>query len=172
MFNFTNVYICAVVKHIHFKNMETKSKRGKKPLPYSAYLEAEKVYLTGKSAENIAAFKALSETDKKKTLAQVKSRMKKQAGADQPIVNKAEGVIEAVDALFKAIKKEGAKMTEKQLVKLFSKVEDVQVKIEEAKLVAKQKESEEKQNRKAKDLAKKKAALEALKKEISRLEHE
>lgn len=150
--------------------METKSKRGKKPLPYSAFLEAEKVYLAGKSSEKIAAFNALSEAGKKKVLAQVKSRLNKQTFGDKQPVNKVERVSDAVDALYKAIKKEGAKMTEKQLAKLFGKLDEIKVKIEEAKEVAKKKEAEEKLNRKAKILAKKKAALEALKTEISLLE--
>ncbi len=152
------------------QNMETKNKRGKKPLPYSSYLEAEKVYLEGKSAEKIAAFNALPEAEKKRTLAQVKSRLKKQSGDTKPLIDKPDGVVDAVDALFKVLKKEGAKMTEKQLVKLFEKLEGVKEKIEEAKVLAKQKEVEAKSSRKAKELAKKKAALEALKKEIDRLE--
>lgn len=152
------------------QNMETKNKRGKKPLPYSAYLEAEKVYLEGKSVDKIAAFNALPEAEKKRTLAQVKSRLKKQSGVAKPVVNKPEGVLDAVDALFKVIKKEGAKLSEKQLAKLYVRLEGVKEKIEEAKVLAKQKESEAKSGRKAKELAKKKAALEALKKEIDRLE--
>lgn len=164
------MYICAVVKQIQHAEYGNEKQRGKKPLPYSAYLEAEKVYLEGKSAEKIAAFNALSEDAKKRTLAQVKSRIKKQSGVTKPTVDKPDGVLDAVDALFKTIKKEGAKLTEKQLVKLFEKVEGIKEKIEEAKTLAKQKESEEKSSRKAKELAKKKAALEALKKEIDRLE--
>lgn len=151
--------------------METKGKRGKKPISYAAFSEAEKVYLAGKSKEKIAAFKALSEADKKRTLAQVKSRLKKQAGGGTPTAVKTpNGVLDAVDGLFKSIKKEGSKLTEKQLIKLFAKLEEIKVKIEESKEVARKKDAEIKLTKKQKALAKKKAALEALKKEISRME--
>lgn len=151
--------------------METKGKRGKKPISYSEFIEAEKVYLAGKSSEKIAAFNALSEADKKRTLAQVKSRLKKQAGGKATSsVKKENGVLDAVDDLFKSIKKEGSKLSEKQLAKMFVKLDEIKVKIEEAKEIALKKEAEVKLTKKQKTLAKKKAALEALKKEISRME--
>lgn len=151
--------------------METKGKRGKKPISYSEFIEAEGVYLAGKSKEQIAAFNALSEPEKKRALAQVKSRLKKQAGGVVKTAPKASnGVLDAVDGLLKSIKKEGGKLTEKQLVKLFDKLEDIKGKIEEVKEVARKKEADVKLTKKQKALAKKKAALEALKKEISRME--
>ncbi len=151
--------------------METKGKRGKKPISYSEFIEAERVYLAGKSKEKIAAFNALSEADKKRTLAQVKSRLKKQAGGVAIIAaKKSNGVLDAVDDLFKSIKKEGNKLTEKQLVKIFERLEEIKEKIEQAKEIAKKKEVDAKLTKKQKALAKKKAALEALKKEISRME--
>ena len=152
-------------------NMETKGKRGKKPISYSEFIEAEKVFLAGKSKEKVAAFKALTEADKKRTLAQVKSRLKKQAGGVSVSASKkSNGVLDAADSLFKSIKKEGSKLTEKQLVKLQEKLNEIKLKIEEAKELAKKKEAETKVTKKQKSLAKKKAALEALKKEISRME--
>lgn len=152
-------------------SMETKGKRGKKPISYSEFIEAEKVYLAGKSKEKTAEFNALSETEKKRILAQVKSRLKKQAGGQTtPSVKTSNGVLDVVDDLFKSIKKEGSKLTEKQLTKLFVKLDEIKAKIEEAKDVARQKEAEVKLTKKQKALAKKKAALEALKKEISRME--
>jgi len=151
--------------------MEAKGKRGKKPISYAEFSEAEKVYLAGKSKEQIAIFKALSESDKKRTLAQVKSRLKKQAGGDtSTAAKKPNGVFDAVDGLFKSIKKEGSKLTEKQLVKVFEKLEEIKKKIEESKEIAQKKETEVKLTKKQKALTKKKAALEALKKEISRME--
>jgi hypothetical protein len=151
-------------------NMETKGKRGKKPISYSEFIEAEKVFLAGKSKEKVAAFKALSEADKKRTLAQVKSRLKKQAGGVSVSESKKNGVLDAADSLFKSVKKEGSKLTEKQLLKLQEKLNEIKLKIEEAKELAKKNEAEKKQTKKQKVLAKKKAALEALKKEISRME--
>jgi len=152
-------------------NMETKGKRGKKPISYAEFSEAEKVYLAGKSTEKIAAFKALSEANKKRTLAQVKSRLKKQAGGNTTTAaKKTNGVLDAVDGLFKSIKKEGSKLTEKQLVKLFDRLKEINVKIEESKAIVRTKEAEVKLTKKQKALTQKKAALEALKKEISRME--
>lgn len=151
--------------------MEAKGKRGKRPISYSEFLEAEKVYLEGKNKEKVAAFNALSEADKKRTLAQVKSKLKKQAGGvSVAATKKSGGVLYAADSLLKSIKKEGSQLTEKQWVKLQEKLNDIKLKIEEAKEIAKKKDAEAKLTKKQKALAKKKAALEALKKEISRME--
>lgn len=150
--------------------MDTPRKRGKKPLDYTHFLEAEAVYLAGKSAEAIAAFHAMPETDKKRTLAQIKNRLKQQAEGNQSSDKKNLNVLDLVDELYKSIKKEGDKLTEKQLERLLKKLEDVNSKMVETKEVVKKKEFDLKRMLKTKKLAKKKAALETLKKEINRLE--
>jgi hypothetical protein len=150
--------------------MEIKGKRGKKPLDYVHFLEAEAVYLTGKSEEKVKTFKALSELEKKKVLAQIKSKLKKKENSTTTKKATPGIIFTALDGLLNSIKKEGSTLTEKELVKLYSKVDAIKEKIEKAKVIAAQKEQLAVKIKKEKALEAKRLELEALKKEIEALE--
>lgn len=123
-----------------------------------------------KDKEDIFVSNYMSKSDDKKltTLTAYKFRINKTA---KPATEKQElESIGALNSLFKAIKKDATVLSEKELAKLHSKLDSVKEFIAAAKIEAEKKESVLKAAAKVKLVTEKKAALEALKKEIEDLE--
>lgn len=147
-----------------------KGKRGKKPVDYSEFEEAEGVYLSKKSQEQIAQFNQLPESEKKKKLAPVKMRLKRKKAEAMRKAEFNEGdnesINEAIELLFKAIKKESVKLSEKQLHKIYLKVDTIKSKIELTKIEAAKREEEARKRLEDAENERKLKAYKALQKEL------
>lgn len=135
--------------------------RGRKATPIAEKLanlaDLQVQFLEGKTESEVTSYNSKSDEKKLSTLTAYKFRMSK--ANESTKTNQELESIEAANALFKAIKKDATALSEKELDKLYSKLDSVKSFVNNTKAEAK-----------AKIIAAKKDALQALKKEIEELE--